>query len=75
MQECFLDEILLESWGSGLYTSAAYTRVFMEDSMLPCLYSVPDQKFDCPLYEMFLIHNHKPCQNIQSDSIKSKLFT
>ena len=30
--ECFLElffsEIMLESWGCGLYTSAAYTRVF-----------------------------------------------
>ena len=32
-------------------------------------------KFDCLLYEMFLIREHKPCLNIQSDSIKAKLFT
>ena len=32
-------------------------------------------KFDCLLYEMFLILEHKPCLNIQSDSIKAKLFT
>ena len=32
-------------------------------------------KFDCLLYEMFLIHEHKPCLNVQSDSIKAKLFT
>ena len=32
-------------------------------------------KFDCLLYEMFLIHEHKPCLNIQSDLIKAKLFT
>ena len=32
-------------------------------------------KFDCRLYEMFLIREHKPCLNIQSDSIKAKLFT
>ena len=25
----FFPEIMLESWGCGLYTSAAYTRVFM----------------------------------------------
>ena len=27
-------------------------------------------KFDCLVYEMFLIREHKPCLNIQSDSIK-----
>ena len=27
------------------------------------------------LYEMFLIREHKPCLNIQSDSIKANLFT
>ena len=32
-------------------------------------------KFDCLLYEMFLIREHKPCLNIKSDSIKAKLFT
>ena len=32
-------------------------------------------KFDCLLYEMFLIREHKPCLNIQSDSIKANLFT
>ena len=32
-------------------------------------------KFDCLLYEMFLIREHKPCINIQSDTIKAKLFT
>ena len=32
-------------------------------------------KFDCLLYEMFLIREHKPCLNIQSDSIKAELFT
>ena len=32
-------------------------------------------KFDCLLYEMFLIREHKLCLNIQSDSIKAKLFT
>ena len=32
-------------------------------------------KFDCLLCEMFLIREHKPCLNIQSDSIKAKLFT
>ena len=25
---CFFFKIMLESWGCGLYTSAAYTRVF-----------------------------------------------
>ena len=33
------------------------------------------RKFDCLLYEMFLVREHKPCLNIQSDSIKAKLFT
>ena len=32
-------------------------------------------KFDCLLYEKFLIRKHKLCLNIQSDSIKAKLFT
>ena len=32
-------------------------------------------KFDCLVYEMFLIREHKPCLNIQSDSIKPTLFT
>ena len=32
-------------------------------------------KFDCLLYEMFLIRDHKPSLNVQSDSIKAKLFT
>ena len=32
-------------------------------------------KFDCLLYEMFLIREHKPCLNIPSDSIKAKLYT
>ena len=32
-------------------------------------------KFNCLLYEMFLIREHKPCLNIQSDSIKARLFT
>ena len=32
-------------------------------------------KFDYLLYEMFIIREHKPCLNIQSDSIKAKLFT
>ena len=32
-------------------------------------------KFDCLLYEMFFILEHKPCLNIQSDSLKAKLFT
>ena len=32
-------------------------------------------KFDCLVYEMFLIREHKPCLNIQTDSIKAKLFT
>ena len=31
-------------------------------------------KFDCLLYEMFLIREHKPCLNVQSDLIKSKTF-
>ena len=31
-------------------------------------------KFDCLLYEMFLTREHKPCLNIQSDSIKAKLL-
>ena len=30
-------------------------------------------KFDCLLFEMFLIGEHKPCLNIQSGSIKAKL--
>ena len=32
-------------------------------------------KFDCLQYEMFLIREHKPDLNIQSGSIKAKLFT
>ena len=32
-------------------------------------------KFDCLLFEMFLIRERKPCLNIQSYSIKAKLFT
>ena len=32
-------------------------------------------KFDCLLYEILLIREHKPCLNIESDSIKAKLFT
>ena len=32
-------------------------------------------RFDCLLYEIFLIGKHKPCLNIQSDSMKAKLFT
>ena len=32
-------------------------------------------KFDCLLYKMFLIPEHKQCLNIQSDLIKAKLFT
>ena len=44
--ECFLElffpEIMPESWGCGLYTSAAYTRVFT-------VYSVPlDQILSTP---------------------------
>ena len=27
--ELFFSEIMFESWGCGLYASAAYTRVFM----------------------------------------------
>ena len=30
-------------------------------------------KFDCLLYEMFLVREHTPCLNIESDSIKSKI--
>ena len=31
-------------------------------------------KFDCILYEMLLIRKRKPNLNIQSDSIKAKVF-
>ena len=31
-------------------------------------------KFDCLLYEMLFIRNLKPPLNVQSDSIKAKLF-
>ena len=32
----FFFKIMLESWGGGLYTSAAYTRVFTVINLLSC---------------------------------------
>jgi len=31
-------------------------------------------KFDCLIYEMFLIHELRPSLNVQSDSIRAKVF-
>ena len=31
-------------------------------------------KMDCPIYEMLFIKKYNPCFNVQSDSIKAKVF-
>ena len=31
-------------------------------------------KFDCLIYEMFFIHELRPSLNVQSDSIRAKVF-
>ena len=31
-------------------------------------------KFDCLVYEMFFIHELRPTLNVQSDSIRAKVF-
>ena len=31
-------------------------------------------KFDCPVFEMFYINELRPCLNVQSDSLRAKVF-
>ena len=65
-----------------LTTAATSTDIFARNILWPLRISTRilkflrnvKNKFDCLIYEMFFIHELRPSLNVQSDSIRAKVF-